>query len=165
VLVDRERFEARLAREADEVRASDEHLSLALVAVDFPRTPEYRDLSARAAALRLVGSSLTTNVRSDDVLGWVGGGLFAWILRGTDEFADFEAVERVRQVLLRQLSAEPMSYTTSVCGLEASEGPEHLLWRACLGLRWADITGAGLTFRWSADAVQALSELASPTES
>ena len=135
------------------------------MAVDFPPgSPEYGDLQARAAQLQQVGRSLAANVRAGDVLGWLGGGLFAWILPGAGEFTDFEATERVREALVRHLGDEPLTLTTSVCELEDSDTPERLLWRGCIGLRWAALNGAGLTFRWSADAVEELSNLVAPTE-
>jgi len=134
------------------------------VAVDFPSSwPDYGDLEVRGSRLQQIGRWLKANVRSDDALGWIGGGLFAWILPGAGEFTDFEAAERVREALVSQLGDEPLIFTTSVCELQESDTPERLLWRACIGLRWAALNGAGVTFRWSADAVQALSDLVAPT--
>jgi GGDEF domain-containing protein len=135
------------------------------VAVDFPSSfPGYRDLEVRGSRLLQIGRSLVANVRSDDAVGWMGGGLFAWILRGASDFTDFEAAERVREALVRHLGDEPMTFTTSVCEQLESDTPDRLLWRACVALRWAALNGAEVTFRWSPDAVQALSDLVAPTE-
>jgi GGDEF domain-containing protein len=149
-------FQARLAEQVAEAEREGGLLGLALFSLELNGLP---DIEARDLALRDMARTLRRTVRTGETVGWIGGGLFAWVMVLKDEFSGWEAAERVRQEILGALpAAAGAQISASVCEVTGEMSPEVALWRATVALYWGKMNGTGLSFRWSDEVVALLSE-------
>jgi PleD family two-component response regulator len=158
-VLDHTRFEPELSRQIEEARRLGRQLSLVLITVDSSVRPGESRQERFGGALRDIAHALGAVVRHDDVMTWAGGGLFAWTMLCVDEFAGWEAAERLRRDLVRRFADSlPVSFAVGVCELGPARRPEDLLWRACVALSWAQFTASGFAFRYTPDVVNALQQ-------
>jgi GGDEF domain-containing protein len=158
-VLDQAAFEATVAAAAERTAREGRRLGVALFAVEFTdRAAEGASLDKRDRALRQFAVALRQTVRGGEPVGWVGGCLFAWLLPVTDEFAGWDAAERVRRTLQESLpSEEPLNISASVCELTGAGSAQDALWRATVALYWGKANGTGVSFRYSPEVVALLS--------
>jgi diguanylate cyclase (GGDEF)-like protein len=158
-VLDQAAFEATVAAAAERTAREGRRLGVALFAVEF--TDPAKDghgMDARDRALREFAVALRRTVRGGEAVGWVGGCLFAWLLPVADEFAGWDAAERVRRTLQEQVRAgEQLNVAASVCELSSAASAQDALWRATVALYWGKANGSGVSFRYSPEVVALLS--------
>ena len=158
-VLDQAAFEATVAAAAERTAREGRRLGVALFAVEFTDpAKDGRGMNARDLALREFAVALRRTVRGGEPVGWVGGCLFAWLLPVADEFAGWDAAERVRRTLQEQIRpGEPLNVSASVCELSSAASAQDALWRATVALYWGKANGSGVSFRYSPEVVALLS--------
>ena len=152
-------FEAALTNEAARARRDGRRIGVSLFAVEFPaRADDPAAFESRDRVLRAVATTLRRTVRVGERVGWIGGNLFAWGMTIPDEFAGWDAAERVRAALEEAApSEEPYSVSASISELTGTRSAQEALWRATVALYWGKANGTGVSFRYSPEVVALLS--------
>ncbi len=157
-VLDQSDFEAALAGEAARASRDGRRVGVSLFAVEFPgRAEDGARLESRDRVLREVATTLRRTVRLGERVGWIGGDLFAWAMTIPDEFAGWDAAERVR-VALEEASPdeEPYTVSASISELTGVRSAQEALWRATVALYWGKANGSGVSFRYSPEVVALL---------
>jgi hypothetical protein len=151
-------FVQRLEAEVRQARVRREQLSLVRLSID-PRPGEPPNPVAWDGFLAEAALRLRRGVRRTEPLGDLGTGQFGWILPATDDLSGWHAAERLGTLVPGQAAdALPVVVTSGVCELSHAESTMELLRLAELALRWAGIQGGGLTFRYTPEVVELLSQ-------
>ena len=153
-------FQECLSSAVRNARRGHEQLSLVLIDLDhFKQVNDTFGHQVGDEVLRQLGGLMAELAGPEDTTARVGGEEFAWLMPGRDITQAQQAAEQLRIVMEQSLvRGARITLSSGVCALEDGLSAGEFFRRADAALYWAKAHGRNMTFRYSSEVLEELSE-------
>ncbi len=155
---------SRLNVEVDRASRLARPISLLLLDVDGLGT--INDCFGQEFGDRVIGRvarALSAQAGPNDLLAFIGGGTFAWVMPRVDAVSAYTAAERTRTLsaaAARELIATPaVTLSAGICDLRDADTATEIYRYAEIALSWAKSSGRDRTVRYSAELASRLAPM------
>jgi diguanylate cyclase (GGDEF)-like protein len=166
-IANRRVFYERLSAEVARAHRYRRHLSLALMDLDhFKAVNDLHGHQAGDRVLVLFAQRLKAHSREGELVARIGGEEFAWLMPETDQHGAYAAAERVRNAIESTPfeDAGRVTLSAGVCSTENARDADTLVRDADRALYWAKGSGRNMTFLYTPEARDTLSNDEAPDQ-